>query len=151
MTMDDDETPSVSSLLRTSLLRQGSDPALARGELVWNDEGGITTAAAQQREAAPLTGNDLDPEPLPHAVTAETPIEVIDATAGALAAELARRRAEALERLDAEMRTRRAELMQSLELQRGEAERRIAEAERLEREAIARKREQTDRLWSAEQ
>lgn len=141
-----DEAP-----LHTSLLHRRPDPSPARGELVWNEEGGVPTAAEQvQRQAAP-TAADLDPEPLPHAVSEETPVEVIDATAGALASELARRRAEAFERLDAEMRTRRAEIMQAMELQRAEAERRVAEAERLEREAIARRREQTDRLWSSEQ
>jgi hypothetical protein len=136
----------------TSLLRRRPDPVPARGELVWDEDGGITTAAAQPpREAAPLTVEDLDPEPLPHAVVEGTPAEVIDATAGALASELARRRAEAFERLDAEMRTHRAELMQALELRRAEAERRVAEAERLEREAIAHRREETDRLWSADE
>jgi hypothetical protein len=143
------EDPSEGSLPRMSLLRRGPDPVPARGELEWNEEGGVTNAAAQSAQDASTAS--LDPEPMPHAVVQETPIEVIDATAGALASEIARRRAEGLERLDAEMRTRRAELMQSLELQRAEAERRIAEVEKLEREAISRKRDQTDRLWSAEQ
>ena len=153
MTIDDDDTRTGrSSLLRNSLLRRRPDPAPARGELVWNEDGRISTAEPQApRDDAPMTAKDLDPEPLPHAVVEETPSEVIDATAGALAAELARRRAEGLERLDAELRTRRAELMQTIELQRAEAERRVAEAERLEREAIARRRAETDRLWSAEQ
>lgn len=134
----------------TSLLRR-REVAPARGELVWNEEGDVTTAAPQAARDIPATIEDLDPEPLPHAVTDETPAEVIDATAGALAEELARRRTEAFERLEGEMRKRRAELMQSIELQRAEAERRIAEAERLEREAMARRREESDRLWSAEQ
>jgi hypothetical protein len=130
-----------------SLFRR-PDPVPARGELVWNEEGALATAATPaQRE----TAADLDPEPLPHAVTEEVPLEIIDATAGALAAELARRRAAAFERLDVEMRTRRAELMQAIERQRDEAEHRVAEGERLEREAIARRREQTDRMWSDEQ
>lgn len=143
------ETPTGTPVQRTSLLRRRPDPAPARGELVWNEEGSLTTAAAPPpREDA---GN-LDPEPLSHAITEEAPpVEVIDATAGAFAAELARRRATGLERLDAEMRTRRAELMQALELQRAEGERRVAEAERLEREAITRRRAETDRLWSNEQ
>lgn len=143
------EDPSEGSLPRMSLLRRGPDPVPARGELEWNEEGGVTKAEAQapQNDAT----MSLDPEPMPHAVVEEAPIEVIDATAGALASELARRRADTLERLEAEMRTRRAELMQSLELQRAEAERRIAEAERLEREAMSHRRQETDRLWSAEQ
>jgi hypothetical protein len=118
---------------------------------MWNEQGGVTNAAAQSPDAATPTINDLDPEPMPHAVNEEAPAEVIDATAGALASELARRRAEGFERLEAEMRTRRAELAQIIELQRAEAERRIAEAERLEREAMARRREEMDRMWSAEQ
>ncbi len=142
----DNETPSQDPL--SSLLRRGPEVP-ARGELVWNEEGGVTNAATQMPRT--VTAQDLDPEPLPHAVTEEAPTEVIDATAGALASELARRRVEGLERLDAEMRTRRAELMQSIELQRAEAERRLAEELRLEREAMARRREQSDRLWSAEQ
>jgi len=144
----DNETPSQGSHPRTSLIRRGPDPVPARGELVWNEEGGVTNAASQPPRA---TAQDLDPEPLPHSVTEETPVEVIDATAGALASELARRRTEAFERLDAEMRTRRAELMQSMELQRAEAERRLGEELRLEREAMARRRAESDRLWSAEQ
>jgi hypothetical protein len=148
----DDETPLERAPLHDSLLRRRPDPAPARGELVWNEDGHISTAGPQApREGASLSAHDLDPEPLPYAVSEEAPAEVIDATAGALASELARRRAEAFERLDAEMRTRRAEIMQSMELQRAEAERRVAEAVRLEREAIARRREETDRLWSAEQ
>ena len=143
----DNDTPSQDTL--SSLLRRGPDQVPARGELVWNEEGGVTHAATQAPRM--VTAQDLDPEPLPHAVTEETPTEVIDATAGALASELARRRAEGFERLDAEMRTRRAELMQSMELQRAEAERRLAEELRLEREAMARRREESDRLWSAEQ
>src|SRR5436309_229408 len=114
----DNDTPSQDTL--SSLLRRGPDQVPARGELVWNEEGGVTNAATQAPRM--VTAQDLDPEPLPHAVTEETPTEVIDATAGALASELARRRAEGFERLDAEMRTRRAELMQSMELQRDEAE-----------------------------
>jgi colicin import membrane protein len=142
-----DETTSQGPLDRASLFKR-SDPTPARGELVWNEEGALATAAAPTlRESAA----DLDPEPLPHAVTEEVPLEVIDATAGALAAELARRRAAAFERLDIEMRTRRAELVQAIERQRAEAEQRIAEGERLEREAIARRREQTDQIWSDEQ
>jgi hypothetical protein len=144
------EDPSEGSLPRMSLLRRGPDPVPARGELEWNEEGGVTNAAAQARQdGGGLIHETL--EPMPHAVAEETPAEVIDATAGALASELARRRAEGFERLDAEMRTRRAELMQTLELQRVEAERRIAEAEKLEREAISHRRQETDRLWSAEQ
>ena len=124
----------------------------ARGELVWNDAGGATTGAVQApSDVAKMTAADADPEPLPHAVAEEAPTEVIDATVGALASELARRRAAAFERLDAEIRTRRAELMQTLELQRAEADRRVAEAERLEREAMARRREEGDRFWAAEQ
>jgi hypothetical protein len=119
---------------------------------VWNDDGGVAAAAEQAtREPVTVIAEDLYAEPLPHAVTAEAPAEVIDATAGALAAEIARRRAAGIARLDEEMRTRRAELMQSLELQRAEGARRIGEAERLEREAMARRREETDRLWSTEQ
>ena len=49
------------------------------------------------------------------------------------------------------MHARRAELIQAMELQRAEAERRLAEVERLERDAIAKRREEADRLWSAEQ
>ena len=144
------EDPSDGPPPRMSLLRRGPSPVPARGELEWNEDGSVTNAAAQARQdAAGLTPEVI--EPMPHAVAEEAPAEVIDATAGALASELARRRAEGLERLDAEMRTRRAELLQSLELQRAEAERRIAEAERLEREAIAHRRRETDRLWSAEQ
>ncbi len=146
------EDPSEGALPRMSLLRRGPAPVPARGELEWNEEGGVTNAAAQAPQDAPtVAAETLDHEPMPHAVAEEAPAEVIDATTGALAAELARRRADGFERLDAEMRTRRAELMQTLELQRAEAERRVAEAERLEREAIARRREETDRLWSAEQ
>lgn len=115
---------------------------------MWNEDGGITMAEPQ---APRSTGDALDPEPLPRSVMDELPAEVIDATAGALASELARRRAEGLERLEAELRTRRAEMMQALELQRAEAERRLAEAVRLEHEAIARRREQSDRMWAAEQ
>ena len=123
----------------------------ARGELVWNEDGGVANAAAQApRDIAPPL-HDIDPEPLPHAVVEEAPTEIIDATSGALASELARRRAEGLERLEVELRNRRADLMQSIELQRAEAQRRLAEAERLEREAIARRREEMDRIWSAEQ
>jgi hypothetical protein len=144
------DTPAHTSLLRTSLLRRRPDPAPARGELVWNEEGGVTNAAAPDAPAV-VTGDALDPEPLPHAVVQETPAEVIDSTAGVLASELARRRAAALERLDVEMRTRRAELMQVLDRQRAEMEQRVVEADRLEREAIARRREETDRIWSAEQ
>lgn len=148
MTIGDDETQTDSALLRDVLRRP--DAAPARGELTWNEDGLITTAEPQlPRDEA--TGAETDPEPLPHAVTEEAPAEVIDATTGALASELARRRAEGLERLDAELRARRAEILQSIELQRAEAERRVVEAERLEREAIARRREETDRLWSAEQ
>lgn len=136
----------------TSLLRRQPDPTPARGELVWNEEGAVTIAAAQPpSEAAPVTVDDLDPLPLPAAVVEAAPGEVIHATAGALASELARRRAEGFERLDAEMRTRRAELMQSLELRHAAADGRVAEAERLEREAMASRREETDQLWSAEQ
>jgi hypothetical protein len=147
------EDPSEGSLQRMSLLRRGPDPVPARGELEWNEEGGVTKAEPQtpQDPSTVTPPQTLDIEPMPHAVTEEAPAEVIDATAGALASELARRRAEAIERLEAEMRIRRAELMQSLELRRAEAERRIAEVEKLEREAISRKRDQTDRLWSAEQ
>ena len=146
-----DETHSQSPLTLTTPLSGRPDAAPARGELVW-DEHGVTNAATQTppREV-PAAADALDPEPMPHSVIEETPTEVIDATAGALASELARRRAEGLERLEAELRTRRAELMQSMELQRAEAERRIAEAERLEREAIARRREESDKIWSAEQ
>ena len=144
------EDPSEGSLPRMSLLRRGPEPVPARGELEWNEEGGVTNAAAQApQDAGGMTPETL--EPMPHAVSEEAPAEVIDATAGALASELARRRAEGFERLEAEMRTRRAELLQSLELQRAEAERRIAETERLEREAISHRRQETDRLWSAEQ
>src|SRR5687767_8558111 len=103
------EDPSEGSLPRMSLLRRGPDPVPARGELEWNEAGGVTKAAAQPPQDASTV---LDPEPMPHSVVEEAPIEVIDATAGALASELARRRKDALERLDAEMRTRRAELMQ---------------------------------------
>jgi len=142
----DNETPGQSSY--PAILRRRSDPLPARGELVWNEEGGVTDAAAPP---PPANTDALDPEPLPHAVAEEAPAEVIDATAGALASELARRRAAALERLDTEMRARRAELMQAMELQRAEAERRIAEIERLEREAIVKRREESDRLWSADQ
>jgi hypothetical protein len=148
MTMDD-ETRSDSELLRNSILVRRPDPSPARGELVWNEDGGITTAAPQpSREIVIEAG---DPEPLPHAVSEEVPVEVIDATAGALASELARRRAEGLERLEAELRARRAEMMQAIELQRADAERRIAEAERLERDAMARRRRESDRIWSDEQ
>ena len=140
-----------SAALQTSLLRLRPDPAPARGELVWNEEGGVTNAAAPTVPEGPATTDGLDPEPMPHAVAEEAPAEVIDATAGALASEIARRRAEGLERLEAELRERRAELMQTIELQRAEAERRLAEAERLEREAMARRREEMDRIWSAEQ
>jgi hypothetical protein len=143
-----DETNSQDPVEHTSLFRR-PDPVPARGELVWNEDGKLATMPA-----LPLpreTAADLDPEPLPHSVTEEVPIEVIDATAGALAAELARRRAVAFERLDTEMRTRRAELVQAIERQRAEAEQRVAAGERLEREAIARRREQTDRIWSDEQ
>lgn len=148
MTMDD-ETRSDNATLRDSMLLRRPDPSPARGELVWNEDGGIMTAAPQ-----PVRENVIeksDPEPLPHAVSEEVPMEVIDATAGALAAELARRRTEGLERLEAELRARRAEMLQAIELQRADAERRIADAERLERQAMARRREQTDRLWSDEQ
>jgi hypothetical protein len=142
-----DETSSRGPVEHVSLLRR-PDPVPARGELVWNEEGHLAAAAAPtQRE----TIDDLDPEPLPHAVTEEVPVEIIDATAGALAAELARRRTAAFERLDIEMRTRRAELARAIERQRAEAEQRVAEEERLEREAIAHRREQTDRIWSDEQ
>lgn len=141
-----------SSAIRSTLLRRGPDLAPARGELVWNEEGGANTAAAQSpRDAVPATVAAPDPEPLPHSVSGEAPTEVIDATTGALASELARRRAAGFERLDAEMRARRAELAQSLERQRGEGEQRVAEAERLEHEAIAQRRGETDRLWSSEQ
>ena len=143
------EDPSEGSLPRMSLLRRGPDRVPARGELEWNEAGGVTKVAAPAPQDASTPA--LDPEPMPRSVVAEAPIEVIDATAGALAAEMARRRREGLERLDAEMRTRRAELLQSLELQRAESERRIAEAERLEREAMSHRRRETDRLWSAEQ
>jgi hypothetical protein len=146
-----DETTTPSPLTLTSPLSGRPDPTPARGELMWNEEGGVTNAAAQAPRAVPATAADLDPEPLPHAVAQEAPAEVIDATAGALASELARRRAEAFERLEVEMRRRRAELMQAMELQRAEAERRVAEAERLEREAIARRREEMDRIWATEQ
>jgi hypothetical protein len=126
--------------------------APARGELVWNEEGGLTNAAAPgTREGSNASVDDLDPEPLPHAVTAEAPAEVIDATAGAIASEIARRRAAGLARLEVELRTRRAELTQALERQRAESEQRIAEAERLEREAMTRRREESDKMWSAEQ
>ncbi len=145
------EDPSEGSLPRMSLLRRGPDPVPARGELEWNEEGGVTKAAAPKPDVNDQTLADLDPEPLPHAVADEAPIEVIDVTAGALASELARRRAAGLERLDAEMRTRRAELAQAMERQRAEMEQRVAEMERLEREAIARRREEMDRIWSAEQ
>jgi len=147
-----DETPDQIWLTHSSLVRRRSDAAPARGELVWDEEGGLTNAAAQGTHEAPsVTAADLDPEPLPHSVAEEAPVEVIDATAGALASELARRRAAALERLDAEMRTRRVELTQLLERQRAEAEQRVAEMERLERDAMARRREETDKMWSAEQ
>ena len=146
-----EETPDQASLTHSSLLHRRPDAA-ARGELVWNEEGGLTNAAAQVTRSTPnVNADDLDPEPLPHAVAEEAPAEVIDATAGALASELARRRAAALERLDAEMRTRRAELTQAMERQRADAEQRIAEMERLERDAMARRREETDKMWSAEQ
>ena len=142
-----DETNSHGLIEHTSLFRR-PDPVPARGELVWNEDGALAAAATPaQRE----TAADLDPEPLPRAVTEEVPLEIIDATAGALAAEIARRRAFAFERLDIEMRTRRAELTQAIERQRAEAEERVAEAERLEHEAIARRREQSDRIWSDEQ
>jgi len=73
------EDPSEGSLPRMSLLRRGPDPVPARGELEWDEEGGVTKAAAQApQDASPVT---LDPEPMPHAVVQETPIEVIDATA----------------------------------------------------------------------
>lgn len=143
------EDPADGSLPRMSLVRRGPEPVPARGEIEWNEAGGVTKAAAQAPHDAPTV--TPDPEPMPHSVVEEAPIEVIDATAGALASELARRRKDGLERLEAEMRTRRAELMQSLELQRAESERRIAEAERLEREAMSHRRRETDRLWSAEQ
>ena len=142
-----DETTTPSPLTLTSPLSGRPDQAPARGELLWNEDGALPTAVPTQRE----TAADLDPEPLPHAVTEEVPVEIIDATAGALAAELARRRTAAFERLDIEMRTRRAELARAIERQRAEAEQRVAEEERLEREAIAHRREQTDRMWSDEQ
>ena len=137
----DNDTPSQDTL--SSLLRRGPDQVPARGELVWNEEGGVTNAATQAPRM--VTAQDLDPEPLPHAVTEETPTEVIDATSVQMIDMFYAKR------LDAEMRTRRAELMQSMELQRAEAERRLAEELRLEREAMARRREESDRLWSAEQ
>jgi hypothetical protein len=127
------ETPPHTSLLRSSLLRRRPDPAPAPSDV------------------ANVIAKDVDPEPLPHAVTEEAPNEVIDATVGALASEIARRRVAAFERLDAEISARRAELMQALELQRAEADRRAAEADRLEREAMARRREQADRVWATEQ
>jgi hypothetical protein len=142
-----DETTSQGPVERASLLRR-PDQTPARGELVWNEDGGVATPALPVSRDGSA---ELDPEPLPHAVSVEVPMEIIDATAGALAAELARRRAAAFERLDIEMRTRRGELVQAIERQRADAEQRVAEAERLEREAIARRREQTDRIWSAEQ
>ncbi|HKY51680.1 MAG TPA: hypothetical protein VJP45_10530 [Candidatus Limnocylindria bacterium] len=145
----DEETRSDSSLIRGSVSVRRPDPSPARGELVWNEDGGITMAEPQvPREPVHEQG---DPEPLPHAVSQEVPAEVIDATAGALASELARRRTEGLERLEAELRARRAEMLQAIELQRADAERRIAEAERLEREAMARRRQEADRIWSNEQ
>ncbi|MEP6693959.1 MAG: hypothetical protein ABJB39_04895 [Chloroflexota bacterium] len=140
------ETPSDSAT-HTSLFSRRPD-APARGELVWDEDGGVTNAAAP---TPTVNADALDPEPLPHSVTEEAPAEVIDVAAGALASELARRRAAALERLDAEIRTRRAELTQTLDRQRAEAEQRVVEAERLELEAMRRRREETDRIWSAEQ
>src|SRR5438477_11236390 len=112
----DNDTPSQDSLPHSSLLRRGPDQVPARGELVWNEDGGVTNAATQTPRAS--TAQDLDPEPLPHAVTEETPTEVIDATAGALAAELARRRTDGRERIDTEMRTRRAKVIATREHQR---------------------------------
>src|SRR5258706_2136500 len=144
------EKPDEGAALFKSLISRRPDAA-ARGELVWNEQGGVTTAAEQAARGVEGTVDALDPEPMPHSVIEETPTEIIDATAGALASELARRRAEGLERLEAELRTRRAELMQSMELQRAGAERRIAEAERLEPEAISRRREEADKIWSGEQ
>ncbi len=145
------EKPEEGTELHKSMPRWRPEPAPARGELVWDQDGGVTTAVPQAPRDVPASAEAPDPEPMPHAVADEAPQEVIDATAGALASELARRRADALERLEAEMRTRRAELMQSIELQRAEAERRVAEAERLEREAIARRRQEMDQIWSNEQ
>ena len=104
------EKPDEGAAPHTSLISRRPDAA-ARGELVWNEHGGVTTAAEQATRDA---RDAMDPEPMPHSVIEETPTEVIDATAGALASELARRRAEGLERLEAELRTRRAELMQSM-------------------------------------
>jgi hypothetical protein len=143
------ETPGQGPQIHTSLLRRRPDTVPARGELVWNDEGGVTTAAQPPREAAPSTVEDVDGD-LPYAVE-DASAAGIAPTVEELAAELARRRAEAFERLDAEIRAQRAELLRALELQRAEADRRVAETERLEREAIARRREETERLWSSEQ
>src|SRR5258706_15254572 len=132
------EKPDEGAAPFTSLISRRPDAA-ARGELVWNEHGGVTTAAEQAARGVEGTVNALDPEPMPLSVIEEAPTEIIDATAGALASELARRRAEGLERLEAGLRTRRAELMQSMNLQHAEAERRIAEDERPEREAITRR------------
>ena len=145
------ETPDQNARIGSSLLRRRPDQVPARGELVWNEGGGVADAAQAPNDTPSATADDLDVEPMPHAVIEGTPNEVIDATAGALASELARRRAAALERLEVEMRTRRAELAQTIERQRADAEQRVAEAERLEREAITRRREETDRLWTSEQ
>lgn len=145
------DTTSHDDQIHTSLLRGRPEQAPARGELVWDEEGGVAAAAAAPHEPSAVTAEFLDPTQQTPAASKAQPTEVVDGPAGALVAELARRRAEGLERLDAEMRTRRAELMQVVELQRAEAQRRVAEAERLEREAIARRREELDRIWSAEQ
>ena len=94
------EKPDEGAAPHTSLISRRPD-AVARGELVWNEHGGVTTAAEQAKRDAKTSA--IDPEPMPHSVIEETPNEVIDATAGALASELARRRAEGLERLEAEL------------------------------------------------
>ena len=52
----DNDTPSQDTL--SSLLRRGPDQVPARGELVWNEEGGVTNAATQAPRM--ITAQDLE-------------------------------------------------------------------------------------------
>ncbi len=129
------ETPR--SLIRASSVWHRPETS-ARAELVWSEDV-PTLKAVDADPATPLLAAETEE------MAAPFPVE------DTVAAEVARRRQEALDQLDIELRARREELSRSLERQRTQSEQRIAEIERLETAALARRREETLRSWRADE
>ena len=128
------ETPR--SLIRASSVWRRPETS-ARAELVWNED--IPTLRPVGADpVAPALAAEIEETP---EIAAPTPVD------DTVAAEVARRRQEALDQLDSELQARRAELARTLARQRTESEQRIAEIERLETAALARRREEIERSW----